>query len=60
MNPLFTNNSCDPFTPENQTCSLGNYPWYSVEVEEPDDVSKAIAFANTFNIRLTIKNTGHE
>jgi hypothetical protein len=60
MNPLFTNNSCDPFTPENITCSLGNYPWYSIQVKDPGDISKGIAFASTYNIRLTVKNTGHE
>jgi hypothetical protein len=60
MNPLFTNNSCDPFTPENTTCAIGNYPWYSIEVLEPADISKGIAFATKYNIRLTVKNTGHE
>jgi hypothetical protein len=60
MNPYFQNQSCDPFTPANRTCELGNYVSYSINVTGPKDVVAGIQFAKTHNVRLVIKNTGHE
>lgn len=60
MAPLFTNNSCDVFTSEESPCQLGNYARYAIEVETPEDAAEGIKFAVSKNIRLTIKNTGHE
>ncbi len=60
MAPFFANRSCDPFTPESTPCTLGNYVNYAVNVSEPADISKTLAFAKDHNIRIIIRNTGHE
>jgi hypothetical protein len=60
MNPYFQNQTCDPYTPKNKTCELGNYVSYSINVTEAADVAAGIAFSNKNNVRLVIKNTGHE
>lgn len=58
--PWFQNESCDPFTPSSQPCSLGNYASYSINVLHAEDVVSGISFARNYNVRLVIKNTGHE
>lgn len=60
MNPYYQNQSCDPFTPADQACELGNYVSYSINVSGADDVIAGIRFAEDNNVRLVIKNTGHE
>lgn len=60
MAPFFANKSCDPFTPESTPCTLGNYVSYAINVAQPSDISKGIAFALKNNIRLVIRNTGHD
>jgi hypothetical protein len=58
--PYFQNQSCDPFTPRETPCTLGNYASYSINVTGVDDVQAGLKFVTDNNIRLTIKNTGHE
>jgi hypothetical protein len=58
--PWFQNQSCDPFTASSQPCELGNYVSYSINVTKAADVVAGIDFAKDHNIRLVIKNTGHE
>lgn len=41
-------------------CGQGNLPVYGVAVESADDIANTIQFASTKNIRLIIKNTGHD
>ena len=60
MSPLFLNQSCDPFTPEERPCLIGNYVSYSINVTGPSDVAAGLSFTQENNIRLVIKNTGHE
>ncbi len=60
MNPAFQNQSCDPFTAENRTCELGNYASYSINVTGAADVIAGLQFVQEKNVRLVIKNTGHE
>jgi hypothetical protein len=59
-NPYFQNQSCDPFTPESKPCVLGNLASYSINVSSANDIIAGIKFATENNIRLSIKNTGHE
>ncbi|KAL3430244.1 hypothetical protein BDV09DRAFT_178922 [Aspergillus tetrazonus] len=59
MQQFFTNRSCDPFD-EDSSCELGNYVSYAVDVSSSADVVAAIKFAQQNNIRLVIKNTGHD
>ncbi|KAI4951192.1 Zinc finger E-box-binding homeobox 1 [Alternaria rosae] len=60
MAPFFANQSCDPFQPRDLPCELGNYVRYAVDASGPADVQRAIAFAASKNIRLVIRNTGHD
>ena len=60
MAAAVANETCDPFTPEREHCTLGNMVVYSVNASHPSDYSATIAFAKAKNIRLVIRNTGHE
>ena len=60
MAPLFANNSCSPFMPQNTSCALGNYVSYAVRIRDASDASKTLAFAAKHNVRLVIRNTGHD
>ncbi|KAH7322412.1 hypothetical protein B0I35DRAFT_349917 [Stachybotrys elegans] len=60
MNAYFQNQSCDPFTPVERPCELGNYAVYSISVSGPEDVIAGINFAKDNNVRLVVKNTGHD
>lgn len=60
MAPFFANRSCDPFTERSAQCVLGTYVQYSINVSSAADVSAGINFANHRNIRLVIRNTGHD
>jgi hypothetical protein len=60
MAPFFANQSCDPFQPRDRPCELGNYVRYAVDASGPEHVQKTIAFAAQKNIRLVIRNTGHD
>ena len=60
MAPWFTNDSCDPYTQRSTPCELGNYVDYSINISSPADIAAGLQFAQTSNIRLVIKNTGHE
>jgi FAD/FMN-containing dehydrogenase len=60
MTPFFTNNSCNPFDPSSTTCTMGTYVRYAVNVTTVAHVQAAIAFAQKYNIRFVIRNTGHD
>ncbi|GAB7360903.1 hypothetical protein MBLNU230_g0889t1 [Neophaeotheca triangularis] len=60
MAPYFANRSCDPFLGPSGQCVIGTYVQYSIDVSCAEDVSAGIKFANEHNIRLVIRNTGHD
>lgn len=60
INAYYQNQSCDPFTPVDQPCELGNLAVYSINVTGASDVIAGLQFAQKNNVRLTVKNTGHE
>ncbi|TVY58925.1 FAD-linked oxidoreductase ZEB1, partial [Lachnellula cervina] len=60
MAPFFANQSCDPFTATSKPCTLGNYVDYAVNATCASDVAAAVEFAQATNIRLVIRNTGHD
>ncbi|RAL00768.1 FAD-dependent oxidoreductase [Aspergillus ibericus CBS 121593] len=60
MAPWFANGSCDPFHPVAKPCTMGNYIDYAVNVSTPAHISAALRFADDHNIRLVIRNTGHD
>jgi len=41
-------------------CTIGDQPWYTVNATEYEDVAKGILFARKHNIRLVVRNTGHD
>ena len=60
MMPWFQNGTCDPFLPESLACTLGSLVEYSVNATSAADVAAGLRFAQSNNIRLAIKDTGHE
>ncbi|PWY71002.1 FAD-binding domain-containing protein [Aspergillus heteromorphus CBS 117.55] len=60
MQSYFANQSCDPFTAESRACELGNYVSYAVNVSSAADVAATVKFAKSNNLRLVIRNTGHD
>lgn len=41
-------------------CELGTSPTYTIKATNADDVAAGIKFAKEENVRLVIKNTGHD
>ncbi|KAI0383023.1 FAD-binding domain-containing protein [Hypomontagnella monticulosa] len=60
MSPYWLNNSCSPFLGPSPSCTLGNIPVYAINVDGPETVAAGLKFAREKNIRLSIKNTGHD
>lgn len=60
MAPFFANMSCDPFTSTAAQCVVGAYVQYAVNVSSIEDIQTALAFVRTHNIRLVVRNTGHD
>lgn len=60
MAPLFANQSCDPFVSKEKPCTLGNYVRYAVDVASPQHIAAALQFATKHNIRIVVRNTGHD
>ncbi|KAI0205452.1 FAD-binding domain-containing protein [Astrocystis sublimbata] len=60
MAPFFMNNSCNPFLDRSTPCTIGNYPRFVVNATCEQDYQKTLKFATDHNIRLVIRNTGHD
>lgn len=60
MAPYFANASCDPFTERSARCEYGTYVRYAVSVHSAAEVATTLEFARTNNIRIVIRNTGHD
>ncbi|KAJ5150353.1 FAD-binding type 2 [Penicillium canariense] len=60
QDPIYANQSCDPFTSHTSPCLMGNYVRYAVNVSDPSDVAATLQFAHENNIRLVIRNTAHD
>lgn len=60
MAPFFANVSCDPFTAPSARCIVGTLVQYSVNASSSSDYLATIQFAQKNNIRLVIRNTGHD
>lgn len=57
MSPYWQGLSC---TPTGESCTLGGYPTYSVNVTTAAQIQLAVNFARNLNMRLNVKNTGHD
>ncbi|XDG05843.1 hypothetical protein ABKA04_005458 [Annulohypoxylon sp. FPYF3050] len=60
MAEFFANQSCEPFLPREARCIDGTYVRYAVNASNVPDYQATIAFARDHNIRLIIRNTGHD
>ena len=62
MSPFWLNDSCNPFlsSSANDTCILDNVASYAINITDATTVIAGISFAQQKNIRLSIKNTGHD
>ncbi|KAI0017750.1 FAD-binding domain-containing protein [Xylariomycetidae sp. FL0641] len=60
LNTYFKNYTCDPFTDRSEPCELGNLASYVIDVAGVSDIQAGIQFAKEQNVRLVIKNTGHD
>ncbi|KAI1282804.1 FAD binding domain protein [Xylaria sp. FL0933] len=58
--PGWFQESCNPFSPTSEPCELGDYATYSINVTSVDDIVAGVRFSQSHNVRLVIKNTGHD
>lgn len=57
---FMANNSCDPFAPKEVPCKFGAYTRYAINATQDAHIVAGLGFARDRNIRITVKNTGHE
>ncbi|KAK4246201.1 FAD linked oxidase [Corynascus novoguineensis] len=60
MSPLFQGETCMPQNGNSSQCTLGGFPSYVVKATSVYQIQLAINFARTLNLRLVVKNTGHD
>ncbi|KAK4158070.1 bifunctional solanapyrone synthase [Chaetomidium leptoderma] len=61
MFPLYQGRTCMPTDdPSSSNCTLGGYAAYSVAVTKVSQIQLALNFARNTNVRLVVKNTGHD
>ena len=62
MAPYEQNNTCSPFLAGNadSTCTLGNMASYAINVSDAASAAAGVSFARGHNLRLVVKNTGHD
>ncbi|KAK6068145.1 FAD binding domain-containing protein [Seiridium cupressi] len=58
MSPYWLNDTCSPFS--GTSCKQGNIASYAVEIDGAKTVTAALKFAREKNVRVSIKNTGHD
>lgn len=56
----FTNDTCRPTTTPADTCTLGYYPVLVIMAKKSAHIQAGINFARENNLRLIIRNTGHD
>lgn len=62
MFPVYAGNSCPPGTDPSVlgNCTLGGYSSYSVHITNVAQIQLAVNLARSLNLRLVVKNTGHD
>lgn len=58
-----TDEACPPVDLRKETpgtCTLGPAPVYTINATEPAELAAGMAFAQRHNIRLVVRNTGHD
>lgn len=60
MWPLYQGLTCMPTDDPTDSCTLGGFPSYAVDVSNVAQIQLAVNFARNANLRLVVKNTGHD
>lgn len=60
MSPVYQGLTCQVTTDPTQNCTLGAFPYYAVNVSTVAQIQLAVNFARSLNLRLVVKNTGHD
>ncbi|KAI0866916.1 putative 6-hydroxy-D-nicotine oxidase [Xylaria cubensis] len=60
MSPLYQGKTCMPQNGNDSTCDIGGFPSYAVNISTVAQIQLAINFARNTNVRLVVKNTGHD
>lgn len=61
MSPLFQGATCEPQDAVyGNNCTLGGFPEYSLNISSVAQIQLAINFARNLNLRLVVRNTGHD
>ncbi|KAF2746026.1 isoamyl alcohol oxidase-like protein [Sporormia fimetaria CBS 119925] len=60
MWPTYQGRTCLAHDSPNDNCTLGGYPSYAVKITNVAQIQTSINFARNKNLRLVIKNTGHD
>lgn len=60
MTPWYEGNTCIPTSEPSLSCTLGGTPVYVLNATGAADIQTAVNFARDNNVRLVIKNTGHD
>ncbi|KAH7130145.1 hypothetical protein B0J11DRAFT_503949 [Dendryphion nanum] len=58
--PIFQGRTCMPTEIPADNCTLGGFPSYVVNVSTVAHIQLAVNFARNSNLRLVVKNTGHD
>lgn len=56
----YTNETCRPTSNRNAPCTLGYYGVYVILAKTYEHVKAGVDFARTHDLRLVIRNTGHD
>ncbi|KAG9233803.1 isoamyl alcohol oxidase [Amylocarpus encephaloides] len=60
LNPLYTNDSCLPTTDPTASCNAGYLSDYVIIAKKTKHIAAGVKFARRYNIRLVVRNTGHD
>ncbi|KAJ4122951.1 hypothetical protein NW768_009942 [Fusarium equiseti] len=60
MWPIYQGRTCMPINNISTDCTLGGYPSYVLDVQNVAHIQLAVNLARSLNLRLVIKNTGHD
>ncbi|KAH8895310.1 FAD-binding domain-containing protein [Thozetella sp. PMI_491] len=60
IEPLYEGRTCLPLNAPGGNCTVGGFPVYVVNVTNVAQVQLAVNFARNLNLRLVVKNKGHD
>jgi hypothetical protein len=58
--PFSTNNTCPPTSDPSEPCTRGFYGNYVIMATTKDQIKAGVDFARERNLRLIVRNTGHD